>query len=77
MEKGDMAPRSAVGGLRIAPRAGFITGRAPPSERMHATRDTSDVIYNQRCGRRVMPDVRRHPHLLPLTTKKGATLWDT
>ncbi|MDQ3816359.1 MAG: hypothetical protein M3362_01555 [Acidobacteriota bacterium] len=48
MAKWSDAPRSPEGGRRIACRAGGSGSWAPPNKRMHATRDTSDFIYNQR-----------------------------
>ena len=47
------------GGWRIAPRPGCSGRCAPPNKRMHATRDTKDVIKRHLAGGRVMRGVRR------------------
>jgi len=57
MTKWRGAPGSPVGGRRIARRAGVSVGWTPPNKRMHATRDTSDVIERNRAGGRVMRGV--------------------
>jgi len=47
-EQGSEGP---VGGRRMMGRAGLSESWTPPNKRMHATRDTRDVIYNHGCGR--------------------------
>jgi hypothetical protein len=51
MKEGLCQMRGPDGRDVIAPRAGSGGRCAPPNKRMHATRDTSNVIYNRRCGR--------------------------
>ena len=59
MTKGSNAPRSPSGGRRITARAGFGVSWTPPNKRMHATADTTALIFGQLVGRRVMRGVRR------------------
>ena len=35
----------------MMPRPGFYGSWAPPNNRMHATRDTNNVMLRKRCGR--------------------------
>jgi hypothetical protein len=58
MMERDSAPRSVGGGRRIALRAGLRVSWTPPNKRMHATRDTRDVIISRGLGGRVMRGVR-------------------
>jgi hypothetical protein len=57
-DEGERCSEEPGGGRRIAARAGLRVSWAPPNMRMHATRDTKDVIERNLVGGRVMRGVR-------------------
>jgi hypothetical protein len=57
-DEGERCSEEPCGERRIAARVGLRVRRAQSNKRMHATRDTRDVVERDLAGGRVMRGVR-------------------